>query len=100
MPKGIYQRKPTHKQLRSLYLVLPGPLGLGISMREASERLGLASSCITQQLSRFKKNYPKAWEQVECMLNTMYRQGRNLGKPITTNRVGWRFLENRVIEKF
>ena len=93
--------KPTYKQLQSLYLVLPGPLGLGMSMREASKRLNLPPSAVTQQLKRFKRNHPEAWSQVEAMLNTMYRQGRNLTTPLTMSNVGWRrFLENRVIDKF
>lgn len=93
--------KPTNKQIRSLYFILPGPLGLGMSMREAGRVLGLAPSAVYQQLKSFKRHHPEAGTQIDCMLNTMYRQGRNLVKPLTINRIGWRkFLENKIIEKF
>lgn len=100
MPKGVYQRKPTYKQLRSLYFTLPGPIGLGMSMREASERLGLTPTAVFFQMKSFKKSQPKAWETVRCMLNVMKRQGLNLSRPLKLSGNGYRRWSKEVKEWF
>jgi hypothetical protein len=91
--------KPTYKQIRSLYLITPGPLGLGLSMREAGRALGLSVSAVCNQLKRFRKHHPEAWSQVESMLNSMKRQLESSWHPLRLRNkgIGW---EGHIKEKF
>lgn len=50
-----------------LYLLTPGPLGKGLTQKEAAEELGVSQSSIYQRLRTFKKRHPEAYKRFKTL---------------------------------
>jgi len=50
-----------------LVRIAPGPLGRGMTIKETAKDLNLTISGVKSRLTRFKKKYPKAWENFVSM---------------------------------
>jgi len=80
MPKGIYKRPLTDKQKLILYLTMPGPIGLGLTIRQAAKHLGHeeSGSHDCAMLKRIKRWYPEAYEEYMAAKRAMKRQCESL----------------------
>ncbi len=70
-------KRITQKTLDAIMLVIPGPIGQGLSYREASEQLDLNVDHIMRV---FQRDHKQASKQLQGMRASMKRQGRSLYK--------------------
>lgn len=72
----------TQGQVDLLMLILPGPLGEGMKIKEAAQTLGVSEDAARMKLKRFKLRFPEAWDRIESMRNTMmtHRKASREGK--------------------
>ena len=87
----------SEKQVEALILIVPGPIGQGLTQKEAAKILGLNERDFRSRLTRFKIRFPDAWENFESMRNVSRRQEESLRNPISLSRG---IDENRITERF
>lgn len=63
----------TDKQLRLLMLIVPGPIGSGMTVSAAARHLHIEVASAFRRLQKFKMRFPVAWNRVVGMLRTMSR---------------------------
>lgn len=68
----------TKKQSELLQLIYPAPIGEGLTVIEARERLGISYSAAFSRLRSFKKRFPKAWEQYQAALRVSQEHRKQL----------------------
>lgn len=56
----------TEKQSELLQLVYPGPIGEGLTVREASKRIGISEASAFGRLKRVKDRFPDAYQQYQA----------------------------------
>jgi hypothetical protein len=68
----------TKKQEELIILMHPAPIGMGLSIVDSAELLGITQQAAYARLCRFKKRFPKAWEQVEVARKINRRHGHEI----------------------
>lgn len=71
LPKGM-----TKKQLNTLLLIMPGPIGQGMKKHEAAKHLNICIRSVYYRLSRFKKKFPEQYQNFQSIINQMRTQGK------------------------
>jgi hypothetical protein len=98
------QKYFTKKQHELLMLIYPGPVGKGLTMREACKQLGICESSGYSRMRHFKLRFPEAWKRFKAVREIMWKQkdqlrgGARKGYSIEeTHNEGY---DNHIKEKF
>lgn len=78
---NIPESKPvwmTDRQLELLMLIVPGPLGFGMSVTTAAKKIGISKRAGFLRLQKFKMRFPSAWKKIIRMMTVMSRQRKAL----------------------
>jgi len=89
--------KISKKQVETILLTTPGPLGAGLKLREVGMLLGITKDAVKKRIGRFKKKYPAAWSNIMSIRGVASRQRENLEHPLRWEKD---HTETWVIQKF
>jgi len=67
--------------LELVELLTPGPLGEGLSYKQAAKVLGISTRTVKRRMAFFKTTYPEAFGRFESMCNSAQAEMKSLGKP-------------------
>jgi len=101
----------TRKQSKALYLIAPGPLGMGLKYREAAEELGISKASFAEELGiskasfidrirSFKNKFPRAWENFLSIRDVSRRHRINIQKPLSLGVECRGLSEEDIVDKF
>jgi len=90
----------TRKQSKALYLIAPGPLGMGLKYREAAEELGISKASFIDRIRSFKNKFPRAWENFLSIRDVSRRHRINIQKPLSLGVECRGLSEEDIVDKF
>ena len=71
-------KKVTKQQIKILFLLYPGSLGLGMKVVDVAKKLKISREAVYKQLKSIKKKFPEFWEQYLTARKIMRRDRINL----------------------
>jgi len=74
-------KNASSKQREAVMLIVPKPIGGGLTYEEASKKLSISRDSLKDRINNFKKNCPRAWSEIESCKNAVQRQGKGLERP-------------------
>jgi len=95
--KQNMMQRISKKQIETLLLIIPGPLGSGLTQQQAGDVLGISRDAVAKRLERFKRKYSNGWNNVISIRNTVNRQRKSFEKPL---RYVGRQAEVKIVQKF
>ena len=69
------------KQIEAVMLIIPNPIGGGLTYDEASKELGISRDSFKDRIKCFKTNCPDAWDEIGSCKSAVQRQGKGLERP-------------------
>lgn len=83
------------KQVEAVMLIIPKPIGEGLTYEKAAKKLGINKSAFIKRISGFKSRCPKAWGEIESCKNAVQRQKEGMERPFDFEEE----ILNRYIDK-
>jgi hypothetical protein len=65
------QKKPTEKQAELIILIAAKPYGMGLTLTQAANILGITYDGAQTRLRVFKKNFPERWKELQAFIREM-----------------------------
>lgn len=84
--KKLYENKVKTKPIdevsdkikECLILISPGPWGKGLYWEDAAKKLNISYGAFRERMLRFRKYYPKEYDNFKSLWKAAYRQNRSL----------------------
>jgi len=86
----------TKKQIKLATLLVPAPLGKGLSWSEAAKELKISLSAFAQRVKTFKNKHSNIYNTILSMRRAMYLQQNNRIMLVSD----WSKFENKIKERF
>jgi len=87
----------------TLMCLTPGPLGKGMTQRQAAKHLDVSTKAIEGTIRRFRERFPDAYERYESIRRAAARHRSALSSPLSfdsmAHRLGEDILETKIKEQ-
>ena len=80
------------KQIEAVMLIIPKPIGEGLTYEEAAKELNISKDSFKDRVSNFKNNCSGAWDEIESCRNAIQRQREGMERPFD--------FEEEILDKY